>query len=262
MAKLILIPLFVFCYQFSMAQDLTLFQKKVFRAKSGQELSYRVLYPENYDASKKYPVLLCLHGSGERGNDNEKQLVHGAKLFLNKENRDKFRAIVLFPQCPEGKSWASLEIRNGEGGRKIYNRSNGKKPGEMAKLLKGLLQEMAKISSGDAKRFYIMGLSMGGFGTLEMLYLYPNTFAAAVPICGGHVIGLAQVYAKKVPIWLFHGAKDSVVPTDFSRNLYAKLKELGAEVKYTEFPDANHDSWTSTFATPELLPWIFSHRKK
>jgi predicted peptidase len=107
-----------------------------------------------------------------------------------------------------------------------------------------------------------MGLSMGGFGTLEMLYLYPNTFAAAVPICGGHLTSLASVYAKEVPIWIFHGAKDTVVPVDFSRDLYAELKKLGAEVKYTEFPDANHDSWTSTFATPELLPWMFSHHKK
>ena len=262
MAKQILIPLLIFCYHFSMAQDMSLFQKKVYRSTSGEGLNYRILYPQNYDAAKKYPVLLFLHGSGERGDDNEKQLVHGATLFLDPDNREKYPAIVLFPQCPEGKSWASLDIRMGDKGRKIYARSNGNEPGEMSVLLNELLQNIAKDNKVDSKRVYIMGLSMGGFGTLEMLYLYPNTFAAAVPICGGHLTDLANVYAKKVPIWLFHGAKDSVVPVDFSRDLYAKLKELGAEVKYTEFPEANHDSWTSTFATPELLPWIFSHQKK
>ena len=263
MAKQILIPLFIFCYHFSMAQDLTLFQKKVYRStSSGQELKYRILYPENYDAAKKYPVLLFLHGAGELGSDNEKQLVHGSALFLDPTNREKYPAIVLFPQCPEGKSWASLDIRMGESGRKMYIRNNGKEPGEMAVLLNELLQEIASNTNVDTKRFYIMGLSMGGFGTLDMLYLYPETFAAAVPICGGHLTDLAFVYANKVPIWLFHGAKDLVVPVDFSRDLYAKLKELGADVKYTEFPDANHDSWTSAFSTPELLPWIFSHQKK
>jgi len=262
MAKQILLPLFIFCYHFSMTQDMTLFQKKIYRSTSGQELNYRILYPENYDASKKYPVLLFLHGAGELGSDNEKQLVHGATLFLDPGNREKFPAIVLFPQCPEGKNWASLAFTMGESGRKIYIRHNGKEPGEMSVLLNELLQDIAKNNKVDTKRFYIMGLSMGGFGTLEMLYLYPNTFAAAVSICGGHLTDLASVYAKKVPIWLFHGAKDSVVPVDFSRDLYAKLKELGAEVKYTEFPEANHDSWTSAFATPELLPWIFSNQKK
>jgi len=261
MAKLILVPLLVFCYHLSMSQDLSLFQKKVFSSKNGQ-LNYRILYPENYNASKKYPILLFLHGAGERGNDNEKQLIHGANLFLDPVNREKYPAIVLFPQCPEGKSWASLDIRMGEGGRKIYNRTSGTEPGEMALLLDGLLKDVAKNTKADRKRFYIMGLSMGGFGTLEMLYLYPDVFAAAVPICGGHLTDLASVYARKVPVWLFHGGKDSVVPVEFSRDLYAKLKELGAEVQYTEFPDANHDSWTSTFATPELLPWIFSHKKK
>ena len=262
MAKKIFIPLFIFCFHFSFAQDMSLFQKKVYHSTSGQDLNYRILYPENYNAAKKYPVLLFLHGSGERGDDNEKQLVHGATLFLDPVNREKYPAIVLFPQCPEGKSWASLDIRMGDDGKKMYVRNNGEVPGEMSVLLKELLQDLAKSTKVDSKRFYIMGLSMGGFGTLEMLYLYPNTFAAAVPICGGHPIDLASVYAKKLPIWLFHGAKDPVVPVYFSRDLYAKLQELGAEVKYTEFPEASHDSWTNTFATPELLTWIFSHQKK
>lgn len=262
MTKQILIPLLVICYQFSIAQDMSLFQKKVYHSPSGKELNYRILYPENYDVAKKYPVLLFLHGSGHRGSDNEKQLALGATLFLDPVNREKYPAIVLFPQCPEEKSWASIDIRMGDNGKKTYIRDNGKEPGEMAVLLNELLRETAKNSKVDGKRIYIMGLSMGGFGTLEMLYLYPDIFAAAVPICGGHLTDLASVYAKKVPIWLFHGAKDTAVPVDFSRDLYAKLKELGAEVKYTEFPDANHDSWTGAFATPELLPWIFSHEKR
>lgn len=260
MAKLLLVPVLLLFYQFSMAQDYSLYQKKVYTSTDGKVLNYRVLFPKGYHKSKKYPVLLFLHGAGERGNDNEKQLIHGGDLFLKPSVMEKFPAIVLFPQCPEGKSWASLNIKQ-EDGKKIYQRNSGDKPGEMAELLDGLLKEIKKTTKVDSKRIYIMGLSMGGFGTLEMLYLYPDRFAAAVPICGGHLTELAGVYAKKVPIWLFHGAKDDVVPPDFSRNLYAKLKELGGEVKYTEFPEANHNSWDSTFATPELLPWIFSHHK-
>lgn len=260
MTKLLLIPVLLFFCQLSMAQDYSLYQKRVYTSKEGKVLNYRILYPKEYHKSKKYPVLLFLHGSGERGNDNEKQLVHGADLFLNASVREKFPAIVVFPQCPEGKSWHSLNFKI-EDGKKVYQRNADNKPGEMAELLDGLLKKIKKTTKVDTKRFYIMGLSMGGFGTLEMLYLYPDEFAAAVPICGGQITDLAEAYAKKVPVWLFHGAKDNVVSPDLSRNLYAKLKELGAEVKYTEFPEANHNSWDSTFATPELLPWIFSHHK-
>jgi predicted peptidase len=260
MAKYLFIPVLLILVQSSMAQDYSLYQKRVFTSKDGKTLNYRILYPKDYDLGKKYPVLLFLHGSGERGNDNEKQLVHGGDLFLNPSNMEKFPAIILFPQCPEGKSWSSMTNKV-EDGKKIYQRTTEKKPGEMSKLLMGLITDTEKKEKVDKKRIYIMGLSMGGFGTFDMLYLYPNTFAAAVPICGGHLPELAGDYAKKVPIWLFHGAKDNVVSPDLSRNMYAKLKELGAEVKYTEFPDANHNSWDSTFATPELLPWIFSHHK-
>lgn len=260
MAKPLLISILLLLYQVSMAQDFSLYQKRVYTSSDGKALNYRILYPKGYHKNKKYPVLLFLHGAGERGNDNEKQLIHGADLFLKTENMDKFPAIVLFPQCPENKSWASLNIKQ-EDGKKIYQRNSGNRPGEMAELLDGFLNEIKNTTEVDSKRLYIMGLSMGGFGTLEMLYLFPDRFATAVPICGGHMTDLAGVYAKKVPIWLFHGAKDNVVPPDFSRNLYAKLKELGAEVKYTEFPEADHNSWDSTFATPELLTWIFSHHK-
>jgi predicted peptidase len=260
MTKLMILPLLVLFTQMAMAQDFSLYQKKVFKDKDGKELKYRILYPKDYNPKKKYPVLLFLHGAGERGNDNEKQLIHGGDLFLDPSNREKFPAIVLFPQCPEGKSWASLDIRY-EDGKKTYHRTSGDKPGEMTALLNGLIKEISKTHKTETKRYYIMGLSMGGFGTFEMLYLFPNTFAAAVPICGGHMPDLAPVYAKKVAIWIFHGAKDSVVPVEFSRSMYAKLKELGANVKYTEFPDANHNSWDDTFATPELLPWMFSQHK-
>src|ERR1035437_9381928 len=144
MAKQILIPLLIFCFHFSMAQDMSLFQKKVYRSTSGGVLNYRILYPQNYDAAKKYPVLLFLHGSGERGDDNEKQLVHGATLFLDPDNREKYPAIVLFPQCPEGKSWSTLDIREVDGKRKIYQRKNGTEPGEMAALAMELVKSMTK----------------------------------------------------------------------------------------------------------------------
>lgn len=242
-------------------QDLALFQKKEI-IEGTDTLRYRILYPENYNANQKYPLVLFLHGAGERGNDNEAQLKHGSKLFLQAENRRNFPAIVIFPQCPKNSYWSSLNVKRKEGKQSKFEFPYDKQATASMNLSIKLVQDLLDKGLLDEKRIYISGLSMGGFGTFEALVRHPNLFAAAMPICGGGSVKLAKVYAKKLPLWIFHGEVDSVVPVELSRNVYNKLKALGADVKYTEYPGVNHNSWDNAFAEPEYLPWMFAQQKK
>ncbi|UCS91573.1 prolyl oligopeptidase family serine peptidase [Echinicola marina] len=241
------------------AQDKSLFKNQVFLNKKGDSLLYRILYPPNYDRGKEYPLVLFLHGAGERGHDNEKQLTHGADLFLDQENREKFPSIVVFPQCPEDKYWIDVSIRKELFGKGDPNFSQSiEQPSEQLDLVNELMQKLFKAEKVDKDRLYIMGLSMGGFGTFETLGRWPKKYAAAVAICGGGNLSLAKKYAPHTAIWITHGGKDDIVPPILSKRVYEVLKEEGAEVKYTLYPEANHNSWDPTFAEPELLPWLFS----
>jgi len=227
---------------------------------SGHTLPYRILYPKNYDKTKKYPLILFLHGSGERGYDNQKQLTHGATLFLKEENRKSFPAIVVFPQCPEDDSWASLKTdRTQTPAKREFDYSAEPKWPLVAanELVKKIMTE----ESVDQSRVYISGLSMGGFGTFESVYRYPNVYAAAMPICGG---GDTERYDKRInktAFWIFHGSADVVVDPKLSQAMAAKLKSLKIETRYTEYPGVNHDSWTNAFAEPDFLKWMFAHKR-
>ena len=159
------------------------YEKKEF-VYNGNTLPYRILYPANYDKSKKYPLLLFLHGAGERGKDNEKQLIHGSKLFLTDANRKNFPAIVVFPQCPEESFWAVTKIDRTVQPFKIefdYTAQPNWPLAAANELVKKLINE----EGVEKKQVYITGLSMGGMGTFESVYRYPDLYAAALPICGG-----------------------------------------------------------------------------
>lgn len=222
-------------------------------------LPYRVLYPQNYDSTKTYPLVLFLHGAGERGNDNRKQLVHGAKLFLNQQNRDSFPAIVVFPQCPQNSYWSNVRITTNAAGQREFNFQNGGMPTTAMRMLIKLHNNLKKDLPIDQKRQYIGGLSMGAMGTFEMLYRVPGEFAAAIAICGGGNTETVDAYAKDVSLWIFHGAKDNVVPLAYSQEMAAAIKKQGGDVKLTIYPEANHNSWDNAFAEPGLLEWLFSH---
>ncbi|GGC26288.1 phospholipase [Parapedobacter defluvii] len=242
------------------AQNLSDFEAKqlVYR---GDTLPYRILFPEGYDPNGNYPVLFFLHGAGERGNDNEKQLVHGANLFLSDSVRKAFPAIVIFPQCPADSYWSNVDIQSGEGGsREFYFRTGGKPSTAMALFLR-LVKDVLKNEAVDEQRVYIGGLSMGGMGTYEALRRKPKVFAGAFAICGGDHTSNVKKYAH-VPLWIFHGEQDDVVPSTHSHAIVAELKRLGANPKYTFYPTANHNSWDSAFAEPDLLPWLFSQLNK
>jgi len=236
------------------------FEKKSFVNEAGQSLSYQILFPVNYDPSIKYPVVLVLHGAGERGDDNVAQMKYGTQVFLNPENQQKFPAIVIFPQCPKDSYWSSVKIdRTQKPTEFIFDYSqNINWPLQSAV---DLVKSLVKTKVADKKRLYIMGLSMGGMGTMEAVSRNPKMFAAAIPICGGADLTYVKKYAKKLPIWVNHGDADSVVPVKHSRELVAALQEAGANVTYTEYPGVNHNSWDNTFAQPTLLSWFFSFKK-
>lgn len=252
-----LVPL-LFSYLLNFAQDLDLYEKYWFK-KNDDSIPYRILLPADYDASKKYPLIYFLHGSGERGNDNEKQLTHGAKLFLKDEVRKNFKAIVVFPQCPEESYWSNC-IRSDSGGKRSFTFIEGGAPTRGMILAQALLKDLLQKYPIEKKQVYVGGLSMGGMGTFEIVRRNPNFFAAAFPICGGANAATADKL-KKVNWWVFHGAKDDVVAIAHSEVMVEALKKVNAPVKYTVYPDANHNSWDAAFAEPELLRWLFSIKK-
>lgn len=242
------------------------FEKRDFGTKNGHTLPYRILFPKDYDQpvtgkAPKYPLVLVLHGSGERGTDNEKQLTHGSKLFLNEDNRTSFPAFVVFPQCPEPMAWSSIGLNR----TKMPVQLESGYADTLTWTLQAcydLIAQLQRDERVDKNRIYIAGLSMGGFGTFEAIARKPKLFAAAAPICGGGDSTYCEKYARYVPLWVFHGAVDAVVPVTMSQQLVAKLKLLGANVTYTEYPGVNHNSWDNAFAEPQFLPWLFAQNKK
>lgn len=255
--------IFLGCLLISMAtyaQDFSVFQSKQLIHK-GDTLPYRILYPENYNGEQQYPVLFFLHGAGERGNDNEKQLVHGARMFLSDSVRKTFPAIVIFPQCPTDSYWSNVDIQSQEGGTREFHFRTGGKPTKGMTLFLRLVGDVLKNEAVDEQRVYIGGLSMGGMGTYEALRRKRGVFVGAFAICGGDHTSNVRKYAQ-VPLWIFHGEKDDVVPSTHSHAIVAELHRLGAHPKYTFYPEANHNSWDSAFAEPDLLTWLFSQSKK
>ena len=245
--------------QLILAQDLNAYEKKLF-IKGKDTLRYRILYPEKYKKRKAYPLVMFLHGSGERGRDNEAQLMHGGDLFLKENIRKTFHAIVIFPQCPSDSTWSRYR-REKNSEERIYL-SN-----ETATVPQNLVKQLMDSLSGNGiinnRQIYLGGLSLGGMGTYDMLIRYPDYFAAAFPICGAANIPLFLDNARNVPIWIFHGALDNSVPPKSDRELYMALMTRGIKtVTYTEYPKVAHNSWDSAFAEPKLLPWLFSNKKK
>ena len=260
MKKVWAFVLIVSCYLPAFSQDLSLFEKHYF-VSNGDTLPYRLLLPENYDAAKKYPLIIFLHGSGERGNNNEAQLVHGAKLFLRDDVRKEYPAIVVFPQCAIQSSWSNMTAALDKDGKRKFNFQEAGEPTKAMALLMGLLKELPVSYFIKKKQMYAAGLSMGGMGTYELVRRNPKIFAAAIPICGGANTATAPLM-KKTNWWIFHGAKDNTVPPVLSQEMYDALLKEKAKVKLTIYPEANHNSWDSAFAEKDLLPWLFSQRSK
>lgn len=201
------------------------------------DMPYRILFPKNYDSSKSYPMLIFLHGIGERGNDNEKQLTWGASLFQIDSIREKYPAFVVFPQCKTREYWFD------DWG---------------VETLKGLADGLVADLMINRDKIYIGGLSMGAYGTYAMIAEYPDLFAAAIAISGDGDESKASVMAKTT--WrIFAGKYDTVVPSARSEKMATALKRSGASVSFTLYAKADHvGSWVNAFAEPDFCSWLFS----
>jgi predicted peptidase len=216
----------------------------------GGKLLYRLYLPPN-PGGEKMPLILFLHGAGERGDDNAAQLKNCMKQFLAMQK--KYPSYIVAPQCPKGKKWNEVDWQ-------AASHATPEKPSDPFASLIPLLESLQKELPVDAKRLYVTGLSMGGYGTWDLISRLPDTFAAAAPICGGGDETKAAAIAK-VPQWIFHGGADKVVKPERSRNMVAALKKAGAEPKYTEYEGVGHNSWDKAYAEPDFWPWLFSQKK-
>ena len=217
-------------------------------------LKMRLFTPKGKE-NQTLPLFVFLHGSGERGDNNLSQLYNVANFLSSDSVQSQFPCLLLFPQCPRKDYWAPIDIIDGQWLTKTTD-----EPTQVMKKLISHLEVFIEDSIVDNAKVYIGGLSMGGFGTWDLLSRKPDLFAAGVPICGGGDTTKVRYY-KDVPIWAFHGADDQIVPVELTRNTVESLKKYGAPIKYTEFPGIDHHSWDLAIEYPGLLDWLFSQTK-
>ena len=210
------------------------YTKHVFVDSLENSMPYRMLSPSEIESGKEYPLVLFLHGSGERGNDNEKQLAHGASIFSNPVNSDKYPAFVVFPQCKE-KYWT------GKIDEQFFMPGSPVPPESKAEeTLMELINHLIANNPIDKNRIYIVGISMGGIAAYDLVCRHPDIFTAAVPICGA-VNPERLSDARNVKFMIFHGEEDDEVPSYCSREAYKALNSVGANVEYIEFAGIGHD---------------------
>ena len=230
------------------------FEARVFAAPNGYELKYRLLAPASIKRGEHYPVVLFLHGAGERGDDNAVQLVHVVKELATDEMQQRYPCYVIVPQCPKEQKWVEVDW-------KLPSSQMPETPSVPLAAVKELLGNLHTALPIDRNRIYVCGLSMGGYGTWDCIQRWPEQFAAAIPICGGGDPAYAQHFAQ-IPVWVFHGDADNAVNVNRSREMVCKLRELGSDVIYTEYPGVGHDSWTVTAKNRLTWDWLFAQQKK
>ncbi|HEY0433272.1 MAG TPA: prolyl oligopeptidase family serine peptidase [Chitinophagaceae bacterium] len=213
-------------------------------------LNYRLLFPDA-DTFRKYPLVIFLHGSGERGNDNEAQLKWGVLNFATDQNMMLHPCLVVAPQCPEKSGWSN------------FTRADMKIQGQPARpmeLVIGLIRQLEKTMPVDTNRIYITGLSMGGYGTFDAIERYPNLFAAAVPVCGaGDTSRVKDI--KHIPMWIVLGADDPAVNPKNSLDMLNALTRAGARPGFTQYPEVGHFSWLGAYSDPMIMEWLFRQHK-
>lgn len=230
------------------------FSKELFISDK-DSLPYRLLLPKNFDNAKKYPLIVFLHGAGERGNDNELQLVHGKDLFINMNKNNNFPSIVVFPQCSKNSYWANVSRINNS-----FSFLDDPTENTSLKLVEGMINELQSNFKINSNQIYVGGLSMGGMGTFELVYRNPDMFAAAFAICGGANPKIGEKISKTN--WrIYHGDKDFVVPVKLSIDMYNSIKSFNKNVYLKIYPNVNHNSWDNVFREPDLFKWLFSNSK-
>jgi len=220
----------------------------------GDTLYYRMLYPDA-NRQRKYPLVIFLHGSGERGNDNDAQLKWGVANFATDRNMLEHPALVIAPQCPEHQTWSS-ERRD----KDSRNITLNAEPSTPMRLLIGLIRQLETTMPVDTDRIYITGLSMGGYGTYDALERYPSLFAAAVPVCGAGDTSRAASIAH-IPMWIYLGAEDPAVNPLYGMAMFEALTRAGAHPGFTQYPEVGHFSWLGAYSDPLMMEWLFRQRK-
>ncbi|HEX8037934.1 MAG TPA: dienelactone hydrolase family protein [Chryseosolibacter sp.] len=222
------------------------FEARTFAGSHGKSLPYRLMKPLDYDSTRQYPLVVCLHGSSAVGADNVKQVAATlpARLLSTAENRKKYPAFLFVPQCPRGFGWGGLPEHPA-----------------VDSLVFEAIAALEKEFPIDSKRRYVAGYSMGGYGAWHFIAARPEVFAAAVPMCGGGDPASARNIVG-IPVWAFHGAKDMNVPVTETRQIIEALRQAGGHPRYTEFPDAAHNIWPEVTQTTELPEWLFAQKRE
>lgn len=208
--------------------------KQTLETSDSVAIDYLLYLPQDYESQEQWPLVLFLHGAGERGNDLKLVQKHGPPKLI--EAGKQFPFILVSPQCPKDERWEPAELT-------------------------ALLDEVVKTHNVDEDRIYVTGLSMGGYGTWSLAAHDPERFAAIAPICGGGDPSTAKSIAH-IPAWVFHGAKDPVVPLESSEEMVEALKKAGGDPKFTIYPEAEHDSWTVTYDNPEFYEWLLKQERE
>lgn len=214
-------------------------------------LKYRLLKPEIKDG-EKVPLVLCFHGAGERGDDNQKHIGYFVPLWTG-DNAANYRAIFVLPQVPNGQLWASY-------GWSTRTDAMQPEPSQTMALTRQLVDDLASKLPVDRDRIYVTGLSMGGYGTWEFAQRYTDIVAAIAPVCGGGDPKWAEKI-KHVPVWAFHGDKDGVVKVTETTKMTDALKAAGAQPKVTIYEGRGHDSWNPAYREKDLMKWLFEQRR-
>lgn len=254
--SIIALPVLFFCVnmQSAFSQSSSKFSVNKYTNEKGDTLLYRQLFPDS-DTLRRYPLVIFLHGSGERGNDNEAQLKWGVANFATDQNMILHPAFVIAPQCPSNMSWANFtRDRNST---QINMQPTPTKP---MQLVIELIDRLKKTLRVDTTRIYITGLSMGGYGTYDAIERYPDLFAAAVPVCGGGDVSKMAPIAH-LPIWIFHGAEDPAVNPVFSLDMLQALTKAGAHPGFTQYPEVGHFSWLHAYSDQMMMEWLFRQHK-
>jgi len=244
----------------AIAASVNEFQARTYTSTKGQKLSYRLFIPKNYDKNKTYPLVLTLHGSGQRGTDNSGQLnVKFNNMWADDTIQQKHPSFVLAPQCPP--NWRWVETDWGKGSFKLGDSAGQVPLSPPLHAVSEILDSLEKEFNLDKQRIYVNGLSMGGYGTWNMIQWFPTRFAAAIPVCGAGDPSKAN-RIKNISVWAFHGDKDGIVPVSGSRDMINALKTLGGTPKYSEIVNGDHGSWRDAESQAGLADWLFSNQLK
>ncbi len=244
-----LITLFAAILSFSVYAEV---KHEIFKTQFGEQLPYQVYTPE-FKNNNKVPVILLLHGAGERGKDNKKQTAHGFKPIIEYSKANNKPVIIIAPQCPNSMQWVNVKWNTKAHAMPEF-------PSTPLRLALELLDSKVKSMPVDQTRIYITGLSMGGYGTWDAISRKPEYFAAALPLCGGADLKQAQKLTK-LPIWTVHGDKDSAIPVSRSRDMVKALKDANGKITYTEHPGAGHNIWSRTYSDEKVLDWLFNQKR-